>query len=288
MIKELIRDLTYDNITLNQGLTRAKLIAYKIDNSELKNWIGNELNGYSSNKDLPSYRIIPCQSFGVVHNPYYGKQQITLDFTNLDKSFNKKINTYEVLQGVDNLEKQSARNTTGSVNLSIEFVKLCQRIFESEDLIDIKRQIHFGQLGEIVGLVKQKLLDTLLDLDKEFPAFETNYLANMENKEKSSSIINNHIYGDNTQTNVAIGDSNSQTINSDFSTKVENLLEELKNLGVQDEELKEIKEIVSDKTDKKTIGKKALEWVGKVATKAVEKGVELQIPLLITKIQNFI
>lgn len=262
MIKELIRDLTYDKITLNQCLTRAKLIAHKINNAELKNWIVNELNGYTSNKELPNYRIIPCQSYGIVHNPYYGKQQITLDFSNLDKSFNKKINTYEVLQGVDNLEKQSANNTTGSVKLPIEFIKICQKLFESEDLIDIKRQIHFGQLGEIVGVVKQKLLDTLLDLDIEFPSFETNYLDNIENKEKSSSIINNHIYGDNAHTNVSIGDSNSQTINSDFSIKVENLLQELKNLGIQDEELKEIKQILTDKADKKTIGKKALEWVG--------------------------
>ncbi len=288
MIKELIRDLTYDKITLNQGLTRAKLIAYKINNTELKNWIVNELNGYPSNDNLPTYRIIPCQSYGIVHNPFYGKQQITLDFSNMDKSFNKKINTFEVLQGIDNLEKQSANNTTGSVKLPIEFVRLCQKVFDSEDLIDIKRQIHFGQFGEIVSLVKQKLLDTLLDLDKEFPTFETDYLDNMENKEKSSSIINNHIYGDNPHTNVAIGDSNSQTINSDFSTKVENLLQELKGLGVEDEELKEIKEIVSNKADKTSIGKKALDWVSKVATKAVEKGVELQVPLLISKIQDFL
>lgn len=288
MIKELIRDLTYDNITLNQGLTRAKLIAYKINNTELKNWIVNELNGYTSSKDLPVYRSIPCQSFGIVSNPYHGKQQITLDFSNLDKDFNKKMNTYEVLPSIDALEKQSTNNTTGSVKLPIEFVRLCQRVFESEDLIDVKKQIHFGQFGEIVGLVKQKLLDTLLDLDKEFPTFEANYLDNMENKEKSSSIINNHIYGDNANTNVAVGDNISQTINSDFSIKVENLLQELKSLGVQEEELKEIKSIVSENTDKKTIGKKALDWVGKVATKAVEKGVELQIPLLISKIQEFI
>jgi hypothetical protein len=51
--------------------------------------------------------------------------------------------------------------------------------------------------------------------------------------------------------------------------------------------LKEIKTIVTNKTDKKSIGKKALERVEKVATKAVEKGVELQIPLLISKIQEF-
>jgi len=263
------------------------LIAYKVNNTDLISWIGNELNGYSSINNLPSYRVIPCQTFGIAFHPYQGKYQVALDFTNLEKSFNKRIRTYEVLQGIDNLEKQAALKTTGSVALPLEFVKLCQDIFQSEDLIEIKRQIHFGQLGEIVGLVKQKLIDTLLELDREFPSFETNYLDNMENKEKSSSIINNHIYGDNPNTNVSVGDSNIQNITSDFSTKVENLLQELKNLGVQEEELKEIKTIVTEKTDKISIGKKALEWVGKVATKAIEKGIELQIPLLISKIQEF-
>lgn len=288
MIKELIRDLTYDNITVNQGLTRAKLIAYKINNDEFKNWIVNELNGYPSSSNLPSYRIIPCQSYGIVSNPFHGKQQITLDFSNLDKDFNKKMNTHEVFQSIDALEKQSANNTTGSMKLPIEFVRLCQRVFESEDLIDIKKQIHFGQYGEIVGLVKQKLIDTLLDLDKEFPSFESNYLDNMENKEKSSSIVNNHIYGDHANTNVAVGNNNSQKIDSEFSARVDNLLQELKSLGVEEKELKEIKEIVSTKEDKKGIGKKALDWVGKVATKALDKGIELQIPLLISKIQDFI
>lgn len=173
------------------------------------------------------------------------------------------------------------------MTLPIEFVTMCQEIFQSEDLIEIKKQIHFGQLGEIVGVVKQKLIDTLLELDREFPTFETNYLDNMENKEKSSSIINNHIYGDNPNTNVSVGDNNIQNITPDFSVKVGNLLQELKSLGIQEEDLKEIKTIVSEKVDKKSIGKKALEWVGKVATKAAEKGLELQIPLLISKIQEF-
>ena len=55
MIKELIKDLTYDKISINQALTRAKLIAYEINNEDFKNWINKELNGYLTDNKLPEY-----------------------------------------------------------------------------------------------------------------------------------------------------------------------------------------------------------------------------------------
>ena len=48
MIKDLIKDIAYDKISVTQALTRAKLIAYKIRNDTFKNWISNELNGYEA------------------------------------------------------------------------------------------------------------------------------------------------------------------------------------------------------------------------------------------------
>ena len=76
MIKELIKDLVYDNITLSQALTRAKLIAYKIDNNDYRLWIENELNGYSDHNALPQYRKIPCELKAVISNPFYGTYEI--------------------------------------------------------------------------------------------------------------------------------------------------------------------------------------------------------------------
>lgn len=62
MIKELIEDLTFDRITLSQALTRAKIIAYKVNNSDFKNWIQAEISGYKD-LELPDYRIISCSVF---------------------------------------------------------------------------------------------------------------------------------------------------------------------------------------------------------------------------------
>lgn len=75
MIKELIKDLVYENIDLSQGLTRAKLIAYKLNNTQFKDWLTTELNGYSDQKDdLPKYRKIPCQLFAELFVPFGGSR----------------------------------------------------------------------------------------------------------------------------------------------------------------------------------------------------------------------
>jgi AbiTii-like protein len=59
MIKDLIYDIAYDKINLSQALSRSKLLAYKIDNDNFKEWLRKELEGYDyTDKLMPAYRRI--------------------------------------------------------------------------------------------------------------------------------------------------------------------------------------------------------------------------------------
>src|SRR4051794_14939151 len=59
MIKQLIKDIAFDNIKISQALTRAKLIENQIKNQIFRHWINKELEGYEfDDKLLPSYRKI--------------------------------------------------------------------------------------------------------------------------------------------------------------------------------------------------------------------------------------
>jgi hypothetical protein len=74
---------TYDKITLSQGLTRAKIIAFKLRNEVFQNWVKKELEGYEMHDpSLPDYRKIPCTIRATVCDDYgYNQQTITLSFT---------------------------------------------------------------------------------------------------------------------------------------------------------------------------------------------------------------
>jgi hypothetical protein len=77
IIKYLIKDLAYENISLTQALTRTKIIAHKVNNEELKIWLLNELNGYSTQKNFPSYRIVESETVGFV-NSVQGTREIPI------------------------------------------------------------------------------------------------------------------------------------------------------------------------------------------------------------------
>lgn len=85
MIKQLIEDLTFDKISLSQALTRAKIIAYKINDTQFKEWIGFELNGYPHRDKLPTYRIVPCDVFVEIVDSFRGKYDVPFENTTQDE-----------------------------------------------------------------------------------------------------------------------------------------------------------------------------------------------------------
>lgn len=283
MIKELINDLAYDKITINQGLTRAKLIANKIKDSDFIKWITNELNGYS-NSDVPEYRKIPCGLSASISD-FQGLRTVPIDATELDKKMNGSIYEAEVQQSIDTLE-ESIANIEGEslyIKLPQKIVSLLSTLTHTQ-LIDAGKEVQKSQLKYIINQTKQRLLDTLMNLDEIFPNFENSYVDSKENQEKVQHIINNHIYGTNINTNIGIGEKVDQSIHSE---NISEKLQELKELGVDDKSLSDLEEIVKNKDSKSTLSK-ITSWIGNMTTKAFEKGIEYQIPIILEKVNDMI
>jgi hypothetical protein len=51
-------------------LRKCKILAFRLGNDDFKNWIDQELNGYSEISDLPQYRKISVQSGGHFSGPF--------------------------------------------------------------------------------------------------------------------------------------------------------------------------------------------------------------------------
>jgi|GEM_PF-3672950 len=105
-----------------------------------------------------------------------------------------------------------------------------------------------------------------------------------DEKTTPNQIINNTINGNVSNTNFGIGEivNQEQTINQ---SQLSGVIKDLSLLGVEEEDLDNLKDIVTNK-DKESVSKNLLTWTGKIANKAVDKGVELQIPLIIEKISS--
>lgn len=289
MIKQLIGDLTFDRISLSQALTRAKIIAYKINNTQFKEWISFELNGYPEKSKLPTYRIVSCDIFVEIVDPFRGKYDVPFENTTQDEGALKNFYSEFLMQSISLLEESYSKEDIHKFGYFYFSESDVQKLRESSPqgllIRNAKRRIQVSEIKHVIDTTKQRLLDTLLEFNEVFPNLENEYKDNIQNEAKAQTIINQTIYGDNANSNIAIGENITQS--TENNAKLDNLIQELKKLGIDESDTNEVREIIINEK-KENWGKKLMTWVGKMTTKAVEKGIELQVPVLIEKVSEFL
>ena len=289
MIKQLITDIAYDNISLSKALTRAKLISNRVKNDTFKLWLTKELEGYNFQDDLlPAYRKIRCVTYLTIDLPYGQRHTFPVSFGDeTDNKFLDLVLHHQAIEPIAIVEQsiELLTTATGQIQLTPEQVELYGRPFQ-EQISGYRGALRSGYLEvgkaqyvNIIELTKQKLLDTLLELDNEFPNLENEFAMTKENKEKVKNIITNHIYGNNSPTNIAAGLNVAQTINTSVIKQEDE--NKLKSYGVTQEEIDELKKII-DKTSNdrpKLIGK-AMKWLGSVTASIAARGLYEHIPAI--------
>lgn len=296
MIHELITDIAYDRITVAQGLTRAKLIANQIKNETFKNWLSKELNGYTYNdKIFPEYRKVWSEIELTAEFPYGQVRTFPVVLPDdADETMKDSIYHHRFIEPIYVVEQNIAamEGVSGTISLPGGMVRILAGFYDSikrqgGQIRSAHRTIGKSQMQNIVQVTKQKLLDTLQELENQFPQIDKNYVMNEDNKEKAQNIITNNIYGNNNPLNVAAGEHITQgdinlTINAEQVAK-------LKELGVDDEAIEELKTIDEQNPKGSTDRKgKIMSWLGRVTASMTAKGVYENMPELIEFVGNLI
>lgn len=290
MIKELIADVAYDRIKLSQGLTRAKLIANKLKNVTFMQWLSKELEGYEYQDEmLPEYRKVwsPIQLIAQLPYGQTHKFQVTPP-EELDADFQDAINRHRIVEPISIVEMQvqNIEDTSGVINLPNQLVASIagpyqQKVKAYRGVITKGyREVAKVHYQSVLELTKQKLIDTLMELDNEFPNLINEYTMTEENNDKVQNIITNHIYGDNNAANIAAGQHVTQNVTQQFTISDKDE-EQLRALGVQEDQLEELKAIVASKAkDKPSFVGKAMKWLGGVTASIASRGLYDNIPML--------
>lgn len=296
MIKDLIRDLAFDKITLSQALTRAKLIARQIKNDTFKNWLNKELNGYEHDDTLlPMYRKIWAEIHLTVEFPFGRIQTFPVVLDDKHKDIEELLNFHRVTEPISIIEQNISqlKDGKGYIHLTGGQLQTVGKLYRKQveayhgAIRSGSRTVGTAQLSNIVELTKQKLIDTLQDLEEQFPEIDNKYVMNEENDKKVQNIITNNIYGNNNPLNVAAGDNIKQ---GDINVTInQGHLEKLRKLGVQDAELKELtkidKEAPKGNSERKN---QIMGWLGKVTASLAARGIYDNIPTVIEYIGNLI
>ena len=161
IVLELERDLISDNCNILNALRKAKVIASKLNLTEFGAWIDKELNGYSTEQEVPRYRIV----HGILRarNPCAGWIPAIIDDGKMDQDLCERKITSPI-SGLLNYCKDDAQNLCFYFN-GVAQSKL-NEMFETESLMmDFAVMISNSTVRAVVESVKNYLLDKILELD---------------------------------------------------------------------------------------------------------------------------
>lgn len=289
MIKQLINDIAFDTIKLSQALTRAKIVENKIKNDTFKKWLRKELEGYKFvDQYLPEYRKVRSAIYLTAEFPYGQTQTFPVE---LPDEFGAEtldlINYHRIIEPISIVEEQISSFTKPSGSLTIPnqqiqmLASLFKEVLEETDgtITHGARQIGKVQYQNVLEQTKQKLLDTLMELEEEFPNLLNDEKMSKEDNEKVQNIVTNHIYGNNNPMNIATGVSVKQNVKTSVFTVEQE--EKLKSLGVEEADIKDLKHIVEyGSNDKSTLISKSMKWLGSVSASVAGRGLYEKIPAI--------
>ncbi len=190
IVLELQKDCLNTSVSANSILRKAKVIASKLNLSDLRQWIDCELNGYNCSLDeLPKHRLGAGQPKFL--NPSYG----WLPIQTSDDHFGRTLRTVYLRQSVSELEILAKDGKSGM--LLMNFSPSTEEIIQKQLPLRMQVALHFSKTEVVKALdfVRNKTLDWTLQLEERGVTGEG--LSFGESEKMEAKTVTNNIYGGN-------------------------------------------------------------------------------------------
>lgn len=274
IIDELIDELTDKNNLLTDILIKTKVLAFKLKNNELSDWINSELNGYE-NTALPSYRILTCQVMGTLSNGFKRATNYPIPLIGLDDEMRKGMQTVTISQSISTLDEFIHKEDSSKMIMNIppEMYGYLSKDLDNGFVIEYaRREIDRIQVLQTVTSVRTKLLDFLLKINEEIgDGDNVKPLTQGDLKEKVASTFHSSVFGDNTT--IIVGDNNTQTVTNITKGNFETLEKALIEKGVEKKDIQELQEIIdadNPNEETKEFGNNVKNWISGMLTKTMD------------------
>lgn len=244
LLREIQNDAVNSNVKISDLLRKCKILAVRLGSTEFQSWINKELNGYSSEDELPEYRIIEVNSKGNFAGAF-GASLTNIDIPSIcfDQEHHEDIHQSSLVGSISELETLVENSVRQSINLrqpwNPNFVALFgKNIYRGYTCIQAWREISPAQVQGIIDLIKTKILDFVLDIEMINPeAGEAALNSSPIPQEQVSQIFNINISG-NVQ-NLASGNHHStihqEINNSQIPQEFLDLLSTLRKSEIEEE-----------------------------------------------------
>jgi hypothetical protein len=261
-------------------LRKALLVATKLNLTEFRDWIRNELNGYEGG-EVPSYRKCHAQVKG--KNPFHGL--IPIGFP--DNEFEQSISTVPISNSVSGLyDLIENANNQGTLyrQMPVEAQRMVSQLLDAPfQNIEVYWVLQRSQIVEILDAVRNTILEWSLRLESEGILGDGLSFSDNEKQKASSSTIIQHVETFNLQG--VLGSITDSTVTQNLQMTVQKndldgLRSYLSSLKIEEQDIEDLEDAIkADPKPKRNqkFGEKVSAWMGKMVQKAASGGWEIGV-----------
>lgn len=228
-------------------LRKIKILATKLEQKELLDFINYEINGYSNTQPIPTYRKIPTAMQWYISNWFHAYNNQAISISHIKDMEMKDYLQYsyalEWISGIMHYIDEWKSFIYEAVDV-VCFRHLEQQYASGYKILQANKVIPLAKLKEIIDIVRNKLLDFLLELSKTIDPnknildFNINTIDSKD-KNQVQQMVTNIFYNSNFFWTTQIGNINLQ-----------NNFNELKEIWVKPEDIWELQTILEQKDGK--------------------------------------
>jgi predicted nucleotide-binding protein len=166
-VKEIIDNLINGSEPLEKSLQRARILAIKINDTDLKKWIDLEINGYESGEELPLYR--KSTSGNVTYSGINGSfkvKNIALDLSWFDDKIKKAIQDNVIIYGIKTIENIIERDSEMAVDWTSLAGIISNKTEGGIQCTSIIKTVPNAIFQKVYEEVKSKLIYKLVEIQK--------------------------------------------------------------------------------------------------------------------------
>lgn len=282
LISQIINELVDSEKSINGALLKTKVLASRIQNGELLNWVDKELSGYDSIDDLTDYRKnIPSYLKGNYTNGNMKYTNQPIPTIGMDLEFQKILQStefYESITALANLINSTDSSTIGS-HVKAEIVGLIGQNWINMgnpylNLMSVTKIIGKNAIIEVVSKVRNKLLDFMLAIDQEFGNLTE--ITELRDRKNEITTIMNHTIINNSGDGNVLNTGDKAKIDAKIKITKGNkneLVRHLQENGISRVDAVELAEIIDTEepnAETKIFGNKVSNWTKKMIGKAVD------------------
>lgn len=107
LLDEIVRIAADSQQSLTELLRKCLILGYQLKNDELKTWLKQELDGYSSGDGLPSYRFVHIGALGTFSDGYNSRDRVPLPSGMMRVEHRERAETVPLIEAVAHMKTQS-------------------------------------------------------------------------------------------------------------------------------------------------------------------------------------